>query len=105
LDEHHRVEGPHVRVENGVRVHRFRNLSNWLAYHQYRFQPLGMRRALRHVDVDAIHLSETRHELAILSWREARRRQLPLVVSAHGTLPRRGGVKGRIRVAYDAVWV
>jgi glycosyltransferase involved in cell wall biosynthesis len=105
LDEHHRVEGPLVAVEDGVDVHRFPNLSNWLAYHRYRFQPRGMRRALRSIRPDVVHLSELRHELAILSWREAKRRGLPFVVSAHGTLPRQSGFKARIKREYDRLFV
>jgi glycosyltransferase involved in cell wall biosynthesis len=105
LDESHRVQRGRVSVEEGVEIHRFRNLSNRLAYTRYRFLPQGLVRALRAVDTDLVHLSETRHELAIAAWTASRRRQLPLVLSAHGTLPRRGGIKGRLRAAYDRVWV
>ncbi len=90
---------------DGVSVHRFPNLSPRMAFERYRFQPRGMRRALRTVQADVIHLSEMRHELAILTWRAARRREIPLVVSAHGTLPRRGGWKGALRTQYDRLFV
>ncbi len=100
-----RFEGPVPSVENGVTVHRFRNLSNRLAYGRYRFLPLGLRTALRDVECDVVHLSEVRHELAVLTWRTARRRRLPLVVSAHGTLPTGGGTKGKVKGLYDAMWV
>ncbi len=92
-------------VESGVAVHRFRNLSNRLAFDRYRFQPVGMRKRLREVDADVVHLSELRHELAVLTWQACRRRRIPLVVSAHGTLPRRGGWKGRVRAQYDRLFV
>jgi glycosyltransferase involved in cell wall biosynthesis len=105
LDEHHRVEGPAIAHEDGVEVHRFRNISNWLAYHRYRFQPVGMRGALRDVRADVIHLSELRHELAILSWRAAHKRDIPFVVSAHGTLPRQRGMKARVKRGYDHLFV
>lgn len=89
----------------GVDVRRFPNLSNRAAFERYRFQPRGMRHALRHVDTDIAHLSELRHELAVLTWRACRARDLPLVVSAHGTLPRRGGWKGTLRGQYDRAFV
>ncbi len=92
-------------VLDGVAVDRFRNMSNRAAFDRYRFQPRGMRRALRGVDADVVHLSEMRHELAVLTWQACRRRDLPLVVSAHGTLPRRGGWKGALRKQYDRVFV
>jgi glycosyltransferase involved in cell wall biosynthesis len=105
LDADHRVEPAGAVELDGVHVHRFRNLSNGAAFHRYRFQPRGMRRALTTVRADVAHLSELRHELAILTWRACHRRDIPLVVSAHGTLPRRGGWKGRIRGLYDQAFV
>ncbi len=105
LDAEHRVDRPPRATEHGVDVHRFRNVSNRLAFHRYRFQPRGMRAALRSTQIDVAHLSELRHELAILAHFGLRRRDIPLVVSAHGTLPRRDGLKGTIRRAYDAAFV
>lgn len=88
-----------------VDVNRFPNLSNRAAFDRYRFQPRGMRKALRDVSTDVVHLSETRHELAILTWRACASRDLPLLVSAHGTLPRRSGWKGTVRAQYDRAFV
>lgn len=105
LDETSRSRAPRSNTEDGVLVHRFENLSNWLAYHHYRFLPRGFLRALRNAAPDAIHLSEMRHELAIGAWRLARRHQVPLLVSAHGTLPVRTGPKAIVRRAYDLKWV
>jgi glycosyltransferase involved in cell wall biosynthesis len=100
-----RFDGPVPSIENGVTIRRFRNVSNGLAYGKYRFLPMGLMAALRKVDCDVVHLSEVRHELAILTWRTARKRQLPLVVSAHGTLPVGDGAKAKVKALYDEVWV
>jgi glycosyltransferase involved in cell wall biosynthesis len=105
LDETRRADAPRSRVEEGVLVHRFENVSNWLAYHHYRFLPRGFPAALRAAKPDVIHLSEMRHELAIGAWWLARKRDIPLVVSAHGTLPIRTGPKAIARRAYDRRWV
>lgn len=105
LDETSRSRAPRSNTEDGVLVHRFENLSNWLAYHHYRFLPRGLPSALRTANPDAIHLSEMRHELAIGAWWLARRREVPLLVSAHGTLPIRSGAKALVRRGYDRKWV
>lgn len=105
LDAHHRAVPSGLLEMDGVSVHRFRNVSNTLAFRRYRFQPRGMRRQLRSIAADVVHLSELRHELAILTWRACSRRDIPLVVSAHGTLPRRDGWKGRLRGFYDRAFV
>jgi len=105
LDAEHRARPSGHSVLDGVDVHRFRNISNAAAFHRYRFQPRGMRRALAAVSADVVHLSELRHELAILTWQAARKRDIPLVISAHGTLPRRDGWTGRIRGLYDRAFV
>lgn len=94
-----------TEILDGVAVTRFANVSNSAAFHRYRFQPRGMAGALESVNADVIHLSELRHELAVLSWRATRKRGIPLVVSAHGTLPRRDGWKGRLRGIYDRALV
>lgn len=104
-ESNHRFESSFPSVEDGVSVQRFRNLSNRLAYSRYRFLPVGMRSALRSVECDVVHLSEMRHELAILTWRTVRRRGLPLVISAHGTLPVGDGLKGNLKRRYDSLWV
>jgi glycosyltransferase involved in cell wall biosynthesis len=104
-DEASRSGAPRSRTEEGVLVHRFENVSNWLAYHHYRFLPRGLASALRSARPDVIHLSEVRHELAIGAWWLARAHDVPLVVSAHGTLPVRTGAKAQLRRLYDRRWV
>lgn len=103
-EEHRRLPAGREQL-GGVNVIRFPNVSNSAAFHRYRFQPRGMRRALRHVRVDVVHLSELRHELAVLTWRACVRRNIPLVISAHGTLPLRGGWKSKVRAQYDRIFV
>lgn len=104
FEEHRRLPSGRAQL-GGVDIIRFPNVSNSAAFHRYRFQPRGMRRALRHVRVDVAHLSELRHELAVLTWRACARRDIPLVISAHGTLPLRGGWKSKVRAQYDRIFV
>jgi glycosyltransferase involved in cell wall biosynthesis len=96
-----RQPGPEVSVEQGVSVHRFRNRLPGLAYSRYRFTPRGFRAALRSSRPDVVHLSESRHELAAMTWGWAHRAGVPLAFSAHGTLPRRSGPKAAARALYD----
>ena len=90
-------------VINGVRIHYFRNLSNWLAYKK-RFVPLGFRTYLKRniKEFDIIHLSETRTYLSIVTYFYARRNHIPLVFSAYGSLPRR---KEGLKTIYDFFFV
>src|SRR5262245_29456267 len=50
------------QLSNGVHVIRFRNLSNWLAFHVKVFIPLGMRQWLAsHInEFDVVHLFDAR---------------------------------------------
>ena len=63
----------------------------------------GMRRALRTVPADVVHLSELRHELAVLAWRAARAARHPLrrVGTRHPAAPERheGRPQTRVRPA------
>ncbi len=92
FDGTRRSGAPRVRDHDGVRVITVPNLSNRLAYRHQLFLPLGARRALaaahREAPVDLLHLHGHRHLLnnAAVAW--ARRRDLPYVMTANGTLDR-----------------
>ncbi|MDP9072879.1 MAG: glycosyltransferase [Actinomycetota bacterium] len=105
LDGEGRVDEGRVDSCEGVQIHRVRNLSNSLAYRHNRFTALGLRRALGRVNADVVHLSELRHQLAIATWREVRNRDLPLVVSAFGSLCGSAGLLGAMKITYDRLWV
>lgn len=81
------------RYENGadgVRVHVFPNLSNWLAYHAQFFVPLGLGEWLRrHAGAfDVAHLHGCHHLPGAIAARYLRRAGVPYVLSPHGTAPR-----------------
>lgn len=97
-----------VRRENrrGVAVHRFRNLSNRLAYGQKVFLPLGFAHALRRSirEFDVVHLSDFRTLQNGQAMVLARRHGVPLVLSAFGQLPRATGVKRFAKAGYDRLY-
>jgi glycosyltransferase involved in cell wall biosynthesis len=92
-------------IADGVRVLRFRNLSNWLAFHLKIFLPVGLERWLaRHAkDYDVIHLFDARTMLNAWAAREACRARVPFVVSVWGSLPRGDGWRALIKSRYDRV--
>ena len=73
----------------GMRVERFRNLSNDLAYQHQLFLPAGAGRFIASTarEHDVIHLHGHRHLLNNLAIREARKHDLPVVMTPNGTLP------------------
>jgi len=90
LDQQHRTHTMGWEAEpTGMRVERFRNLSNDLAYQHQLFLPTGAGRFLASVarDHDVIHLHGHRHLLNNLAVREARRHDIPVVMTPNGTLP------------------
>jgi glycosyltransferase involved in cell wall biosynthesis len=94
---------PLEETSHGVRVVRFRNASNWLAYRLKVFLPVGLRRWLaRHLAAfDVVHLFETRTFLNAWAAREAVRRRVPFVLSVLGSLPRGSGWRGLLKGRYD----
>jgi glycosyltransferase involved in cell wall biosynthesis len=97
LDAGRRVDLPRRRDHHGVQVLTVPNLSNRAAYQHQLFLPLGGGRTLRGVaDVDIVHLHGHRHLLNNVAVAWARRRGLPYVLTANGTLlrhERKVGVK------------
>src|SRR5712692_10746131 len=75
---------------DGLEVHHFRNLSNYLAWKHQLFLPFGTRSFFRKhrssFDIVHIHMYRTLQGLAAKSYAE--RCGIPYVFSAHGTLPR-----------------
>jgi glycosyltransferase involved in cell wall biosynthesis len=90
-------------LSEGVRVVRFRNLSNRAAFHLKVFLPLGMRDWLRKRagDFDLVHLFDTRTLQNAWASAEAVRACVPFVLSVWGSLPRGGGWRGMVKAGYD----
>jgi glycosyltransferase involved in cell wall biosynthesis len=105
LDETSRVGSRYDEIE-GIRVHYFPNLSNWLCWNQKIFLPLGFRRAVRqHVAAsDIVHLSDFRTLQNAITYRVALRHGVPYLLSAFGQLPRAGRIKGPLKYLYDLLY-
>lgn len=71
---------------DGVPVHVSRNLSNRLAWAHQLYLPASGPPPLD--DVDVVHLHGHRHLLNAWAFRAATRAGLPIVLTAHGTVPR-----------------
>lgn len=82
------------RKENGFRppfdVVHLRNMSNWAAYHLQFYTPLHAGRECDRLlsSVDIVHLHTFRNLLNDVIARRAFRRQIPFLLSGHGTIPR-----------------
>ena len=106
LDAEHRAAPPLETIE-GVRVRRFRNVSNRLAWSTKKYLPFGLPVALaRAADhYDAIHVTDTRTFLTASAHLASVASDVPLVLSAHGSLPRSRGLRGAVKDAYDVALV
>jgi glycosyltransferase involved in cell wall biosynthesis len=106
LDEDHRAV-PAEEVLDGVRVRRFPNLSNGLAWRRKKYLPRGLATALaREVRrADVVHATDARTYLTASAYLAARARGVPFVLSAHGSLPGSPGLRGRVKQVYDRALV
>jgi glycosyltransferase involved in cell wall biosynthesis len=88
----------------GVEVIYYRNVSNWLAFHERIFWPVAMFRELHRelAGSDLIHIHELRSTISVFAYRAALKLRLPYVLSTHGGL-RHLGRKG-IKVLFDTFW-
>jgi glycosyltransferase involved in cell wall biosynthesis len=92
---------------SGVRVRRFPNLSNDLAWRTKKYLPRGLLSALLRSAsrYDVLHVTDTRTYVAASALAATTARRRPLVVSAFGSLPRSQGLRGAIKDAYDVAFV
>ena len=90
-------------ISGGVRIVRFRNASNWLAFHLKIFLPIGMKRWLfAHIaEFDVVHLFDARTLQNAWAARAAVKAKVPFVVSVWGSLPRGTGWRAIIKGNYD----
>jgi len=81
--------GSAAAVVDGIRVRRFRNLSNRLAHDYQLYLPLGVFAAARaHVaDYDVVHVHSHRHLLQLAVSNAARAAGVPYVLTGNGTVP------------------
>ncbi|MDX6477056.1 MAG: hypothetical protein QOH95_2567 [Gaiellaceae bacterium] len=92
---------------NGVRVERFPNLSNALAWRNKKYLPPGLvlATARRISNYDVVHATDTRTLATATAYLAARIAGVPFVLSAHGSLPGSSGVRGAVKRVYDSVLV
>jgi glycosyltransferase involved in cell wall biosynthesis len=89
---------------NGIRVNRFRNLSNTLCYRQKIATPFGLLPPPAGFgDFDVIHLHEYRTIQNVLLRHYAVSRHIPYILQSHGTLTTYFQ-KGRLKRVFDALW-
>ncbi len=98
---------PAVETLDGVRVRRFRNVSNSLAWTTKKYLPYGLPVALAQAGggYDVIHVTDTRTFLTASAFLASVGRGVPLALSAHGSLPRSRGLRGAVKDVYDLALV
>lgn len=104
-DRHSRIpDTKGVKNMDGIKVHYFKNLSNWLASRRL-YLPAGMvaviRRELNNFDI--IHLNEFRSFHSIIVHHYAKKYGIPYVLQARGSLPRMMA-KQNSKQIYDILW-
>jgi glycosyltransferase involved in cell wall biosynthesis len=106
LDDEHRAR-PLRETLDGVRVERFPNLSNTLAWRNKKYLPPGLvaAAARRIRGFDVVHATDARTVATATAYLAARAAGVPFVLSAHGSLPGSQGLRGAVKRAYDAVLV
>jgi glycosyltransferase involved in cell wall biosynthesis len=106
LDETTRAR-PVRQTLDGIRIRRFPNLSNDLAWHTKKYLPRGLLSALLRSAgrYDALHVTDTRTFVAASAHVASALRGVPLVVSAFGSLPRSHGLRGAVKDTYDVGFV
>ena len=101
-----RVDRPIYGNENGVHVWSVPNISNRLAYQHQLFLPLlddvYFQQIESDVPVDIVHLHGHRHLLNNIVVRWAKKRGIPYVFTANGTL-RRHERKVLVKMAWDGI--
>jgi glycosyltransferase involved in cell wall biosynthesis len=91
----------------GVRVERFPNLSNSLAWRSKKYLPPGLvlATARRIAKFDVVHATDARTLATATAYLAARIASVPFVLSAHGSLPGSRGVRGGVKGVYDRALV
>ena len=105
LDADSRVEKRFDLLE-GMKVHYFKTISNWLSWHQKLFFPMGLGEKIKETikSFDVIHLTDARTYPNIHAYSYAQRFNIPYVWSAFGSLPRATGVKKHMKFIYDHLY-
>ncbi|MFL5955202.1 MAG: glycosyltransferase [Gaiellaceae bacterium] len=92
---------------DGVRVERFPNLSNTLAWRTKKYLPPGLvlAAARRVSNYDVVHATDARTLATATAYLASRIAGVPFVLSAHGSLPGSSGLRGAVKEVYDRALV
>lgn len=106
LDRRSRAS-PRRETLDGVRVERFRNISNSLAWRTKKYLPPGLVLATaRQIGrSDLVHATDVRTVPTAIAYLAARAAGVPFVLSAHGSLPGSTGLRGAVKDVYDRALV
>ena len=103
LDVKNRIE-KQEEIIDGIRVKRFKNLSNAFAYRHNIFLSPNMLLPMKELgNFDVIHMHEYRTLQNALIHHYAKKYGTPYVLQAHGSLPRIVA-KQRLKKLYDNLW-
>lgn len=104
LDAEKRVERCTDTID-GVTVTYLPNVSNALAWHQKVFTPKGAGEVLARAaqSADVAHLTDFRTVLHLAAHRALTAARVPYVLQPCGSMPRVGGVKSVLKLAFDLV--
>ena len=102
LDQQNRYTGALDETDGGIRIIRCRNAQPWLRGRLNLSTPRGMKDAAQAIlqDIDVLHLHEFRTVENLLVTPIARRLDVPVVLSPHGTLTHGTG-RGRLKAGWD----
>ena len=106
LDAERRAR-PRHEVLDGVRVERFSNLSNALAWRSKKYLPPGLvlATARRIRGFDVVHATDARTVPTVAAYLASRMAGVPFCLSAHGSLPGSSGLRGAAKRRYDSLLV
>jgi glycosyltransferase involved in cell wall biosynthesis len=95
---------PTAQNVEGIEVFYYPNLSNYLAFHQRLFLPLGMFQNMRRqlATCDVVHVHELRSPTTVSAYKAAKKLHVPMVLSTHGGLKWLG--KRTAKFFFDKMW-
>lgn len=84
-----RLKVNNIENKDGIEIHYFKNLNNYVAFKHRLFLPITMMLTLRKDlnKFDIIHLHDFRSLLSILVYHYAKKYKIPYVLQAHGSVP------------------
>lgn len=89
---------------DNIKVRRFRNVSNWLAWNFKLFIPYGFAKALQKKEVgkfDFVFISDLRDWQNIFTYRYCMKHKIPYCVAAYGQIQINNDLKGVIKRGFD----